>query len=519
MSVGCGEDDYLTTSVETLCKTVGKEHFCGVLREHLRTVQWWQTEATISFALFVAVTVLAGLTGSGGAAGAVGSDKPRATLLRATTFTAAALTLLTIAQNAFFPQGYGAFEGRAYRAKRLLDEVLANADGESPVDLQGKVLLLGNLNRGLQAIDNLPLVADPTSPGLSHTAIAPAVAYAAEAPPAPKWLADPPSGADRVCFCGIALSATSEKAGLYAELDARNTARAAFQAELYPPPNVIDDRPAEAEVDFLTQTFSQADRVLTYRSDIALYEAYSLVCTNRDAAKTGLGLLADVIKSPTTASMAVVSTIAVPGAYYVKRDAGLRDGFADTRRALGEVRYHEFLRLREETKQNAARACEGLIGLRAPTEASAPWVVSYDTAAACDGAREGAKAAAAFDDATRLDPRAQGFFDGVFADASTFFSERGDASKAIAIAKRGLDVQPDSPQLKATKLLVARAGAESTRVQEAQDILRKRGYLDGPATGKIDDPTYRALQRFQREKGLTVDGYPGGATLRALRDT
>lgn len=64
-------------------------------------------------------------------------------------------------------------------------------------------------------------------------------------------------------------------------------------------------------------------------------------------------------------------------------------------------------------------------------------------------------------------------------------------------------------------------GTQGEAVRELQDQLRDLGYrdLDGPvnADGEFGDRTRRAVEAFQYDYGLTVDGMAGPKTWRALR--
>jgi|SRR5438552_1085288 len=50
----------------------------------------------------------------------------------------------------------------------------------------------------------------------------------------------------------------------------------------------------------------------------------------------------------------------------------------------------------------------------------------------------------------------------------------------------------------------------------AQRYLKRLGYYRGEETGVMDDALYEAVQRFQKENNLEVDGYPGGQTIRKM---
>jgi peptidoglycan hydrolase-like protein with peptidoglycan-binding domain len=63
--------------------------------------------------------------------------------------------------------------------------------------------------------------------------------------------------------------------------------------------------------------------------------------------------------------------------------------------------------------------------------------------------------------------------------------------------------------------------AEGEEVQELQYLLIKIGYhdVDGDllADGYFGDPTRRAVESFQYDYGLVVDGWVGAKTMAALR--
>lgn len=61
-------------------------------------------------------------------------------------------------------------------------------------------------------------------------------------------------------------------------------------------------------------------------------------------------------------------------------------------------------------------------------------------------------------------------------------------------------------------------GASGESVRKVQEALIDLGFAiePGGATGKFDEPTWRAVKRFQREVGVGDDGRVGKSTLRAL---
>jgi peptidoglycan hydrolase-like protein with peptidoglycan-binding domain len=66
--------------------------------------------------------------------------------------------------------------------------------------------------------------------------------------------------------------------------------------------------------------------------------------------------------------------------------------------------------------------------------------------------------------------------------------------------------------------VVAPAPVPSVAVRDAQQKLRTLGYYDGPADGVPGAATSRAIEAFQRDRGLAVDGQLGPVTADALRD-
>ena len=72
----------------------------------------------------------------------------------------------------------------------------------------------------------------------------------------------------------------------------------------------------------------------------------------------------------------------------------------------------------------------------------------------------------------------------------------------------------------ALALLVAipAKGDESERISAAQQALQVMGYDPGPVDGAMGENTRRALEAFQREFGLAVDGRIDDALLERLRE-
>jgi len=73
----------------------------------------------------------------------------------------------------------------------------------------------------------------------------------------------------------------------------------------------------------------------------------------------------------------------------------------------------------------------------------------------------------------------------------------------------------------ATSSLALQYDAQGEAVRELQQHLRELDYrdMDGPvsADGRFGDRTRRAVEAFQYDYGLTVDGIAGPKTWRALR--
>lgn len=64
--------------------------------------------------------------------------------------------------------------------------------------------------------------------------------------------------------------------------------------------------------------------------------------------------------------------------------------------------------------------------------------------------------------------------------------------------------------------VLSKFGSEGNEVKAIQEQLKDRGLYDGEITGYYGSITQAAVRRFQKIKGLTVDGIAGPATLAAL---
>lgn len=67
------------------------------------------------------------------------------------------------------------------------------------------------------------------------------------------------------------------------------------------------------------------------------------------------------------------------------------------------------------------------------------------------------------------------------------------------------------------KVRLPPAPPPSRLVQEVQHQLRARGYDPGPADGRLGQRTQKAIESFQRDRGLKVDGRATGELLDELR--
>lgn len=64
--------------------------------------------------------------------------------------------------------------------------------------------------------------------------------------------------------------------------------------------------------------------------------------------------------------------------------------------------------------------------------------------------------------------------------------------------------------------VLSKLGSRGKEVTAIQNALKERGLFDGEATGYYGTKTQTAVKRFQRQKGLDVDGIAGPQTLGAL---
>lgn len=62
-------------------------------------------------------------------------------------------------------------------------------------------------------------------------------------------------------------------------------------------------------------------------------------------------------------------------------------------------------------------------------------------------------------------------------------------------------------------------GSRGENVRDVQDLLTRRGYSPGPVDGIFGQMTKTAVQRFQSDRGFTIDGIVGPMTWAALHGT
>ncbi|MDT7688189.1 MAG: putative peptidoglycan binding domain [Acidobacteriota bacterium] len=58
--------------------------------------------------------------------------------------------------------------------------------------------------------------------------------------------------------------------------------------------------------------------------------------------------------------------------------------------------------------------------------------------------------------------------------------------------------------------------ANKEQIKQAQEILKRRGFLSGESTGKLDPATREGLKRYQEAEGLKVTGTLNAATLQKM---
>lgn len=73
-------------------------------------------------------------------------------------------------------------------------------------------------------------------------------------------------------------------------------------------------------------------------------------------------------------------------------------------------------------------------------------------------------------------------------------------------SKSAASKQKSSKRSRRARRARGQRAPEPARIQEIQQALIDRGYLEPPATGKWDDRSVEAMRRFQGEKGLDATG-------------
>lgn len=80
----------------------------------------------------------------------------------------------------------------------------------------------------------------------------------------------------------------------------------------------------------------------------------------------------------------------------------------------------------------------------------------------------------------------------------------------VVCFKNTTPLQPQDAQV------LSKLGSSGKEVTAIQNALKERGLFSGEATGYYGTKTQTAVKRFQKQKGLSVDGIAGPQTLNAL---
>lgn len=80
----------------------------------------------------------------------------------------------------------------------------------------------------------------------------------------------------------------------------------------------------------------------------------------------------------------------------------------------------------------------------------------------------------------------------------------------VVCFKNAAPLQPQDAQV------LSKLGSSGKEVTAIQNALKERGLFSGEATGYYGTKTQTAVKRFQKQKGLSVDGIAGPQTLNAL---
>lgn len=91
------------------------------------------------------------------------------------------------------------------------------------------------------------------------------------------------------------------------------------------------------------------------------------------------------------------------------------------------------------------------------------------------------------------------FATGAMAQTSNSSSSKGQTSSAKQASKRG-------PVFRATK----------GQINQAQVVLKERGFYSGEQIGKLDDATREGLKKYQQAEGLKITGTLNKLTLEKM---
>ncbi|MCU0701211.1 MAG: peptidoglycan-binding protein [Myxococcaceae bacterium] len=104
-------------------------------------------------------------------------------------------------------------------------------------------------------------------------------------------------------------------------------------------------------------------------------------------------------------------------------------------------------------------------------------------------------------------------------EARTSTADAAQETPAISAHRGASGFEPAAgtqAERRATKASSLERGAEGEKVRQMQDQLKRAGFDPGPVDGKFGPRTEKAVERFQRARGLEVDGIAGRKTFDAL---
>lgn len=90
--------------------------------------------------------------------------------------------------------------------------------------------------------------------------------------------------------------------------------------------------------------------------------------------------------------------------------------------------------------------------------------------------------------------------------------EKAAARKGETRAQKGVPPAGARPRVPASPKALLAEG----EIGKIQDALAQRGYLEQHHPGALDDPTTKAIRRFQKDEGLAETGFPDRLTLQEL---